>query len=90
MTQSFNFDYSGGSTNNDGNNSSSKNNLSSKTAYRIPNTYFSPRKKSVKIKYGSSLPEVLFKKGVLKICIKFPEEHQCRFVISVKLQCNFY
>ena len=37
----------------------------------------------------TSLPEVLFGKGVLKICIKFIGEDPCRIVISIKLQSNF-
>ena len=36
-----------------------------------------------------SLPEVFLRKGVLKTCIKFTGEHQCRSVISMKLQSNF-
>ena len=37
----------------------------------------------------SSHPEVLLRKGVLKICTKFTGEHPCRSVISIKLQSNF-
>ena len=29
------------------------------------------------------------RKGILKICIKFTEEHPCRSAISIKLQSNF-
>ena len=29
------------------------------------------------------------RKGILKICSKFTEEHPCRSVISIKLQSNF-
>ena len=38
----------------------------------------------------SSPPEVFLRKEVLKICNKFPGEHPCRSVISVKLQSNFF
>ena len=38
--------------------------------------------------YRSSRPEVLLRKGALKICSKFTEEHPCRCVISKKLQNN--
>ena len=31
----------------------------------------------------SSLPEVFFEKGVLKICSKFTGEHACRSAISM-------
>ena len=34
----------------------------------------------------SSCPEVFLRKGVLKICSKFTGVHQCRSVISIKLQ----
>ena len=37
----------------------------------------------------TSLPEVLFGKGVLKICSKFIGADTCRIVISIKLQSNF-
>ena len=37
----------------------------------------------------SSPPEVSLGKVVLKICIKFTEEHPCQSVISIKLQSNF-
>ena len=33
---------------------------------------------------------MFLRKGVLKICSKFPREHQCRSVISKKLQSNFF
>ena len=33
-------------------------------------------------------PEVFLGKGILKICSKFTGEHQCRSVISIKLQSN--
>ena len=39
--------------------------------------------------YRSSRPEVLLRKGVLKICSKFIGEHPCRSAISIKLQNNF-
>ena len=39
--------------------------------------------------FGSSLPEVLLGKGVLKICKKFTGEYPCRSVILIKLLCNF-
>ena len=42
-----------------------------------------------KILSRSSLPEVFLWKGVLKICIKFTEEHPCRSATSIKLQSNF-
>ena len=32
---------------------------------------------------------MFLRKGVLKLCSKFTEEHPCRSVISVKLQSNF-
>ena len=38
----------------------------------------------------NSCPEVFIKKGVMKICNKFPGEHPCRSAISVKLQSNFF
>ena len=34
----------------------------------------------------NSTPEVFIRKGVLKICRKFTEEHPCRSVISIILQ----
>ena len=37
----------------------------------------------------SSHQEVFFRKGVLKVCIKFTGEHSCRSEISIKLQSNF-
>ena len=38
----------------------------------------------------SSRVEVVFlRKGVLKICSKFTEEHPCRNAISIKFLCNF-
>ena len=39
----------------------------------------------------SSRPKVFLRKGVLKICSKFTEEHTCRSVISISviLQSNF-
>ena len=37
----------------------------------------------------SSPPGVFLGKGALKISIKFPEEHPCRSVVSIKLLCNF-
>ena len=37
----------------------------------------------------SSRPKVFLGKGVLKICSKFPWEHPCRSLISIKLQSNF-
>ena len=37
----------------------------------------------------SSRPEVLLGKVALKICSKFPWEHSCRSLISIKLQSNF-
>ena len=39
-------------------------------------------------RYGSSRPEVLLGKGVLKICSKFAGEHQCQSAISIKLLCK--
>ena len=39
--------------------------------------------------FRSSRPEVFLRKGVLKICSKFAEEHPSRSVISIKLQSNF-
>ena len=40
-------------------------------------------------KCRSSPPEVLLRRGVLKICSKFTGEHPCRSAISIKLLCNF-
>ena len=37
----------------------------------------------------SSHSEVFLRKGVLKICSRFTEEHPCRSVISIKMQGNF-
>ena len=37
----------------------------------------------------SSRQEVLWRKGVLKICSKFTGGHPCQSVISIKLLCNF-
>ena len=37
----------------------------------------------------SSLPEVFFGKGVMKLCNKFTGEFPYRCVISIKLLCNF-
>ena len=37
----------------------------------------------------SSHLEVFLRKGVLKICSKFTEEHRCQSAISIKLLCNF-
>ena len=37
----------------------------------------------------SKRPEVFWRKGFLKICVKFTGEHPCRSVISIKLLCNF-
>ena len=34
----------------------------------------------------SSCQEMLLRKGVLKICSKFPGEHPCRSVLPIKLQ----
>ena len=39
--------------------------------------------------FRSSPPEVFLGKDVLKICSKFPGEHPCRSVISIKLLCKF-
>ena len=39
--------------------------------------------------YRSSRPEVFLRKGILKICRKFTEEHPCQSAISIKLQSNF-
>ena len=67
MTPSSNFDYSGGSTNNNGNNSSSRNDLSGKTDDHTEDQHlFFTVKKAHKAKYGSSPPEVLFKKVFCK------------------------
>ena len=40
------------------------------------------------LNYRSSHPEVFLEKGVLKICIKFTEEHPWQSVISIKLFCK--
>ena len=40
--------------------------------------------------FRSSRPEVFLRKGVLKICSKFAEEHPCRSVISIKLRSKTY
>ena len=37
----------------------------------------------------SSHPEMVLRKGVLKICSKFTGEHPCQSAISIKLLCNF-
>ena len=42
-----------------------------------------------RINYRISYQEVFLGKGVLKICSKFPGEHPCRSVISIKMQSNF-
>ena len=47
---------------------------------------FYPSKDILRTKDTSSQPEVLLKKGVLKICSKFTWEHPCWSVISTKLQ----
>ena len=39
--------------------------------------------------FRNSSPEVFLRNGVLKICSKYTGEHQCRSVISLKLQSNF-
>ena len=39
--------------------------------------------------FRSSHPEVFLRKVILKICSKFPGEHPCPSVISIKLLCNF-
>ena len=39
--------------------------------------------------FRSSHLEVFLRKGVLKICSKFTEEHPCQIVVSIKLQSNF-
>ena len=39
--------------------------------------------------FGSSRPEVVLGKGVLKICNKFTGEQLCQIEISIKLLCNF-
>ena len=39
--------------------------------------------------FRNSLPQVFLRKGVLKICPKFTEEHPCRSVFSIKMQSNF-
>ena len=39
--------------------------------------------------FRSSPPEVILRKGVLKICSKFIGEHPCRSVIWIKPLCNF-
>ena len=36
-------------------------------------------------KIRGSCPEVFLRKGVLKICSKFTEEHPCQRAISIKL-----
>ena len=38
--------------------------------------------------FRSSRSEVFLRKGVLKTCSKFTEEHPCRSAISIKLQSN--
>ena len=37
----------------------------------------------------ASLPEVFWRKGVLKICSKFTGEQACRSAVSIKLRSNF-
>ena len=39
--------------------------------------------------YRNSHPEVVLRRGVLKICTKFTGEHPCRSVTSLKLQSSF-
>ena len=39
--------------------------------------------------YRSSRSDVFLGKGILKICSKFTRKHQCRSVISIRLQSNF-
>ena len=39
--------------------------------------------------FRSSRPDVLLRKGVLKIYSKFTGEHPCKTVISIKLFCKF-
>ena len=39
-----------------------------------------------RINYTISYQEVFLGKGVLKICSKFPGEHPCRSVVSMKLK----
>ena len=38
--------------------------------------------------FRSSHPELFLRKGVLKICSKFAEEHLCRSAISIKSLCK--
>ena len=44
---------------------------------------------TISVTLRSSHPEVLLRKGVLKICIKFTGEHRCRSAISILLKSNF-
>ena len=39
--------------------------------------------------FKNSLPQVFLRKGVLKICRKFTEEHPCRSVFSIKMESKF-
>ena len=41
-------------------------------------------------RFRRSHPEVIIRKGVLKICGKFTGGHPCPSVISIKLLCNFH
>ena len=47
-------------------------------------------KSLVKAISESSRPEVFLRKRFLKICSKFTAKHQCRKVISIKLQSKFF
>ena len=48
-----------------------------------------PRNFLKKILFRRNHPDLLLRKGVLKICSKFTGEHPCRNVISIELQTSF-
>ena len=125
MIPSSNFDYSGGSTNSNGNKSSSKTTSSSENRPRNSKNYalfrlplkakdalgasmqvkmiflveviVTQKTKTlifhrVKIPAKQNTEAVLWRYSERKVfctCIKFPGDRPCRFVISVKLPCNF-
>ena len=48
------------------------------------------RKQTANIKFQKQPPRGVPRKGVLKICSKFTEEHPCRSAVSIKLRSNFF
>ena len=51
--------------------------------------FFSEISLTLLLIFRSSHSEVFLWKGVLQLCSKLTGEHQCRSVISIKLQSNF-